>query len=104
MSYLSRALERVRAVRSGRLTPSKCIPAHPRPVPHAHPPAPEYPPTEPPSPDMMSALLALARLHRTKRPSQLHRGERHPLVRTYVLPPEDRQRALLTGEFTGAGR
>lgn len=104
MSYLSRVLERVRAVRSGRLTPSKCVPAHPRTVPHGHPQKPGYTPTEPMSPDMMSALLALARLHRKKRTSQRHREERHLLVRTYVLPPEERQRTATAREFTGAGR
>lgn len=61
------------------------------------------------SPEVWGAMLALARLRRaghTPGPLYDHhdQGEAHPVVRAYVLPPEERQRALSAWQLMEVSR
>ncbi|MDX3569474.1 hypothetical protein [Streptomyces sp. ID05-47C] len=61
------------------------------------------------SPEAWGALLVLARLHRAGRapePLDVHhdQGQTGAMVRTYVLPPEERQQVLRSGGFMAVGQ
>ncbi len=62
-----------------------------------------------PTPETWGAMLALARLRRAGHaPAPQHdhhgRGDTHPLVRAYVLPPEELQHAFFVGKLKEASR
>lgn len=93
MRFVSQAFERVRALLSGPRKPSAhSLSGHP-----VHQ-APVY--AVQPQPETWGAALAFACLCRDGGgPAPLDAG--HPLVRAYVLPPDERQRALSVRQFTG---
>lgn len=65
---------------------------------------PPHPRAGPVSPAMMSAYLTLARLHRAGHAPQNDEGKPHPVVRAYVLPPEQHQHALTARTLIEASR
>lgn len=92
MRFVSQALEWVRALLVGSRKPgTRPLPDHPVQVP-------AY--AVQPSPETWGAVLAFACLCRAGR-DPVPLDAEHPLVRTYVLPPEERQHALSVGQFTG---
>ena len=92
MRFVSQAFERVRALLSGPRKPS----AHSLPDHLVQ--APVY--AVQPQPETWGAALAFACLCRDGGgPAPLDAG--HPLVRAYVLPPEERQCALPVRQLTG---
>ena len=53
---------------------------------------------------MMSAYPTLARLHRAGRAPQHHQSDSHPVVRAYVLPPDQHRPALPVRQFMETSR
>lgn len=92
MRFVSQTLERVRALLFGPRKPgTHPLPDHPVQVP-------AY--AVQPSLESWRAVLAFACLCRVGR-DPVPLDAEHPFVRAYVLPPEERQRALSVGQFTG---
>ncbi len=101
MPWVPQALEWVRALLFGPRKPD--TPTHA----DQHQQAPVY--AVQPSPEVWGAMLALARLRRTGHASAPQddrhaQGDAHPLVRAYVLPPEERQHTLSAWKLTEASR
>jgi len=101
LNFVPHAFEWARALLLGPRTASKnSRPRRARATPNQPTQTPPRAQAGPVSPAMMSAYLTLARLHRAGHAPQHDQGEPHPLVRAYVLPPEQRQHALSARQLT----
>ncbi|MDX3752427.1 hypothetical protein [Streptomyces sp. AK08-02] len=101
MAFVSQAFEWLRALLFGtRPTDEDSRTRSAR----TYPDQPAHEQVAPISSAMMSAYLALGRLHRAQRAARRFQGESHPPVPTYVFPPVQQQHALHAGELTGVHR